>query len=338
VQEILTLHANGISFREWNAGPAIDDKMQDAGFNISIRRDPMTGFIYGGNRWNCGTWMDKMGESKRAGNFGTPATPRDGAAVEIVALQYKVLNGLAKLHDGTSLATRAFPFASVPLTDTAGRVTMLSFADWAAQIARHFFRCFYIPKSPTADGDFEINPQWVNRRGIFKDTTGSTSGWTDYQLRPNFCVAMAVAPELFAGHIESTQGALEIAGNVLRGPLGMRTLDPTDWAYRGVLSNEDTHDASTSCGFNYHQGPEWLWPFGCYLQALAIHGHFADNEAKAAAILGLLKPHMEWIQRAPWHALPELTNKDGVECLPSCPSQAWSMATILDALHLVKLA
>jgi len=27
--------------------------------------------------------------------------------------------------------------------------------------------------------------------------------------------------------------------------------------------------------------------------------------------------------------LPELTNKDGAPCLFSCPSQAWSSATIL---------
>ena len=47
-------HARGIHFREWNAGSGLDSVMQSEGFQIDIEVDWRTGFIHGGNRWNCG--------------------------------------------------------------------------------------------------------------------------------------------------------------------------------------------------------------------------------------------------------------------------------------------
>ena len=84
ILEIILQHEKGINF--------IDDRQDDQmsrngrkGFEISAGIDPETGFIVGGNKHNCGTWMDKMGEN------GVPATSRDGAAIELTVGFYSLL-------------------------------------------------------------------------------------------------------------------------------------------------------------------------------------------------------------------------------------------------------
>ena len=94
----------------------------------------------------------------------------------------------------------------------------------------------------------------INRRGIYKDVYGTPSDreWSDYQFRPNFPIAMTVAPELFDE--QHALGALKLADEVLRGSLGMKTLDPADLQYRPYYDNaNDGVDMAVAKGWNYHQ-------------------------------------------------------------------------------------
>ncbi len=323
VQSILQAHANGIHFREWNAGQALDSVMRPEGFQIDIYTDWRNGFIFGGNRWNCGTWMDKMGESELAGNRGVPSTPRDGAAIEIVALLKVTLDWLAVLPQyGFSGVTNEGKF--------------VSFADWSARIETEFERHFYVPDSPADDAQFCVDPSLIKRRGIYKDTFGSTNASSDYQMRPNHFLAMAIAPSLFQSR--RARRALALAELHLTGPLGMRTLDAEDSAYRPVYQNGlDCTDPLLARGANYHNGPEWLWCMGFYLRAwLTFNLSTADTKSARKLVLTRLQPHRDHLFTSGNAGLPELTNANGQVCQDSCWSQAWSMAAILDVLMIIE--
>lgn len=73
----------------------------------------------------------------------------------------------------------------------------ITYKDWALKLQKNFEPCFWVPLDEEKDKDYDIDKTLVNRRGIYKDVYKSSDGYTDYQLRPNVCVAMVVAPQLF---------------------------------------------------------------------------------------------------------------------------------------------
>lgn len=317
IQEIMEKHANGIHFREWYAGATIDSKMQYEGFNVDITLDLNSGIIFGGNAFNCGTWMDKMGESEQFGNIGIPATPRDGAAIEIIGLLKSTLRWLENLasqgifSEGVKLQSKIF-----------------TYSEWNDLLQKNFENYFWVPETQVNDNVFRINSKIVHRRGIYRDTHGSSSEYTDYQLRPNLCIAMAVAPELF--NPKHAENCLQKVETILVGPLGMKTLDPADLNYSPNYNNGDNSSRKTARGFNYHQGPEWLWPLGFFLRAVM---NFDQERNPLHFVHYSLNRHREHIKNSIWCGLPELTNQNGADCYDSCPTQAWSFATLLDTYY-----
>ncbi|KAH8116274.1 glycoside hydrolase family 13 protein [Phellopilus nigrolimitatus] len=333
IQEILQRHCDGIHFREYNAGPNLDMQMRDEGFNIDIRVDWTTGFILGGNKYNCGTWMDKMGESTKAGTKGTPGTPRDGAPVEITGLLASTLIWLDELSRAGK-----FPFRGVQ-AEVEGRRQLVTYRAWAGLIKTNFETYYHVPADPADDAKYHVNPDLINRRGIYKDVYGSGEGreWSGYQMRCNFPIAMVVAPELFDA--EHALKALKLANETIRSPLGMKTLDPIDSQYRPNYDNSnDSDDPSIAKGLNYHSGPEWGWPLGYFLRAYLyfdtrVGEGKKDKDVTLHRLLTYLLPVRRHIQSDPWRGIPELTNENGAYCHDSCNTQAWSASTLLDFLE-----
>ncbi|EON97811.1 putative glycogen debranching enzyme protein [Phaeoacremonium minimum UCRPA7] len=327
IQEALQRHAEGMSFREANAGPQIDSQMKDEGFNLSMHVDWSNGILFGGNQHNCGTWMDKMGESERAGSKGVPGTPRDGAAVEITGLLYSCLKWLSSLT-----SQGKYPYNGVKKADKSE----ITWREWADLIKDNFERCYYVPLSPDDDTNYDVNTKIVNRRGIYKDLYRSGKEYEDYQLRPNFPITMTVAPDLFDP--EHAINALVLADTALRGPTGMATLDPADLNYRPYYVNsEDSDNFATSKGRNYHQGPEWLWPTGFFLRALLKFDlerrDKNDHEGRTEAFQQVTRRLMgckKMIVENPWAGLTELTQRNGEFCSDSSPTQSWSASCLID--------
>ena len=160
---------------------------------------------------------------------------------------------------------------------------------------------------------------------------------------------MVVAPELFTP--TRALECLKNADDILRGPTGMRTLDPSDENYRPYyINSDDSDDFRVAKGRNYHQGPEWLWCTGFFLRAF-LKFDLQRRKDKAGKIETLqqlharLYNHRIMIQESPWAGLVELTNKDGgnvnslvilivAVCYDSCDTQAWSMGTLLGTPHI----
>ena len=278
VEGILMSHYKGIDFVEENAGPKIDEYMTERGFRVTVRVDD-SGLVVGGNEWNCGTWMDKMGSAEGV-NRGIPATSRFGANIEI--------NGLA-------LAVLKF------FKDKVNGAVSSQISQWYSLLASSWDRAF-----------------WNEHTGWYSDTVhGDPKGG---KLRPNGLVALSQIP-MEAIDVLHAKNYIEKCEESLLGPIGMRTLAAEDPDYNGWYDNSDS-----TCGYNYHNGPEWVWLTGHYLIAAKRFGA-GDTNAVIERLDAFVKKNS-----GPWMSLPELTNANGAFCRDSCPSQAWSVCCVLEAL------
>uniref|UniRef100_A0A6G3MJE8 Glycogen debranching enzyme (Trinotate prediction) n=1 Tax=Henneguya salminicola TaxID=69463 RepID=A0A6G3MJE8_HENSL len=115
----------------------------------------------------------------------------------------------------------------------------------------------------------------------------------------------------------------------------MSTLDRSDWNYYGYYHNDNgSNDFKVGGGFNYHQGPEWLWLTGYYLRALI---QFSKNNKHSEEFEKIIREMLSRLytleENNKWTGLPELTQFMGEYCQSSCKIQSWSISCVLEALY-----
>ncbi len=151
---------------------------------------------------------------------------------------------------------------------------------------------------------------------------GGVPGARDTSVRPNQVIAAGglpipvLTPRLIAG-------VVALAERDLLTPLGLRTLAPSDPAYRcryvgGPVARDEA----------YHQGTAWPWLLGPFVAAwLAANGN--TPEARAAGRARFLPPLQAHLHTAGLGHVSEVVDGDAPHRPGGCPFQAWSFGELI---------
>ncbi len=211
-------------------------------------------------------------------------TPRIGKPVEINALWFAALNTAAA-------------FAEHNDDDPA------PFEEAAARVRASFDR------------------YWNAERGCCFDVLDGPAG-NDPAIRPNQLFAVALAPELLG--TERARAVVDVCARDLLTPVGLRTLAPSDPAYRGRYGG-DQHARDGA----YHQGTVWPWLIGPFV---AAHLNAYDDPARARSFV---EPLADALGGYGIGTLGEIFDGDAPHAPCGTVAQAWSVAEAIAALRLV---
>jgi predicted glycogen debranching enzyme len=160
---------------------------------------------------------------------------------------------------------------------------------------------------------------WNPDKGCLFDCVGE--GKSDSSVRPNQVFALSLPFPLLAG--PKATSLMKVVERELLIPFGLRSLSPEDGRYIGRYAGDQRHRDGA-----YHQGTAWAWLLGPFLAAyLRVHrGGRARH--RAAEILASFSEHLS---DAGLGTISENFDGDPPHTPCGCISQAWSVATVLDA-------
>lgn len=287
------VHATGdrVAWRDWLA-PAcksiVDAYIKGTRYDIRMTGDAL---ISAGSKDTQLTWMDACCN-------GVAFTPRHGKAVEINALWYNALAGMAEL-----------------LADD-DRATANHYEKLTSRIRRSFGKVFWNDQHKCLFDHVWTDAENVEHR--------------DASLRPNqvFAVSLPHSPIPRTRQVE----VLKAVKSRLLTPYGLLTLPPDDPNYHAHYTGPQ-FDRDKA----YHQGTIWPWLIGPYAEAVLRAGKFsaaAKKEARAA-IQPLLDMMLGQGEHASLGQLHEIHEAHPPHRPVGCMAQAWSVAAVLHVLDLL---
>jgi predicted glycogen debranching enzyme len=248
------------------------------------------GLIVGSAEGRQLTWMDAKLDD-------WVVTPRRGKPIEISALWYRALRSVsAWLRD---------PVIGAGVADAARVATEL---DQFADHVRTSFRARFI----------RTEVPWL------ADVVDGPDG-DDLALRPNQFIALGLGGDLIPP--AEAQRAFAAADAELRAAIGIRSLAPSDPAYRGDYDGDrKSRDGA------YHQGLGWLWLIGPWADsAFAVHD-LTNPSGRAAAVTLVteaLAPYRAHLREAGLGTISENATGDAPFTPVACFAQAWSVSELL---------
>lgn len=218
-------------------------------------------------------------------------TPRTGKPVEIEALWYNALQIAAVYADRLGKAAAA-----------------KSWRELAARARASFNVKFWNPSANCLHDVVDVNGQ---------------AGAADVSIRPNQLLSIGLTHPILDE--EKWLQVVGVCERLLWTPLGLRSLAPTDPAYRGRYAGDMNNRDQA-----YHQGTVWPWLLGPFVTAyVRAHGGSAQARSAARTMLDGLIHHFA---EAGIGSVSEVADADSPHAPGGCPWQAWSVAEPLRAI------
>ena len=168
---------------------------------------------------------------------------------------------------------------------------------------------------------------WNDRLGHLNDCI-APDGSVDTSLRPNqiFAVSLPFSPL----SSEQQKCVVDAVQKDLLTPYGLRTLPAADSRYRGQYAGPQRHRDEA-----YHQGTVWPYLIGPFVEAyLKVNGFSRKSRRKTAEFIQPLLYHLT--EDGCLGQVCEIFDGDAPHKPRGCVAQAWSVAELIRACHLIK--